>query len=55
MDDHIENAIRAIEKELDVVMNAPITKKNNKQKKATSIAYWQEKLAEMKLTQISRK
>lgn len=55
LDDHIANSIRCIEKELDAVMNAPITKKNNAQKKATSIAYWQEKLAEMKLSQISRK
>jgi len=48
MEDHQRNAIKAIEAELDSVMNAPITKKNNKLKKATAIAYWQEKLEEAK-------
>jgi len=49
MEDHKQNAIKAIEAELDTVMNTPISKKHNKQKKETSIAYWQEKLAQAKL------
>jgi len=53
MEDHKQNAIKAIEAELDTVMNTPISKKHNKQKKETSIAYWQEKLAQAKLQVLS--
>lgn len=45
--------ILAIEAEIDSIMNQPVTRKWNEQKKTTALAYWREKLAHYSLLQLA--